>query len=276
MSETKVCSKCGDAKLFSEFGRDPKGRSGLRSVCRVCDAERARSYQQANKECVRARAKAYYQKNKTDIAERDRAYREANSAKISARKRKYRADNKNTIAERNKAKYLENREAHLQKARAHYFQNKEYYSLRSKAYNKENRPELAEKSKIYREKNKESLASAARERLRDRRSKDRFFVFRKRIGTMIGDSLRRRGYTKRSRSHEILGCDWATFAAHIERQFLPGMSWENRSEWHIDHIVPMATAQTEEDVIRLNHHTNLRPIWAKDNLSKGAQITHLI
>ena len=46
------------------------------------------------------------------------------------------------------------------------------------------------------------------------------------------------------------------------------MTWENRSEWEIDHIIPLASATTEEDVIRLNHYTNLRPLWTIDNQSK--------
>ena len=64
--------------------------------------------------------------------------------------------------------------------------------------------------------------------------------------------------------------------AHIERQFLRGMNWENRDKWHIDHIVPLATAKSEAEVLALNHFTNLRPIWSRDNLSKGAKQTHLL
>jgi hypothetical protein len=50
------------------------------------------------------------------------------------------------------------------------------------------------------------------------------------------------------------------------------MSWNNRSEWHIDHITPMASAKTEHDAIKLNHYENLRPLWAIDNLRKGSKI----
>lgn len=46
--------------------------------------------------------------------------------------------------------------------------------------------------------------------------------------------------------------------------------------FELDHIVPLASAKTEEDVIRLNHFTNLRPMWAKDNIAKSDRITHLI
>lgn len=89
-------------------------------------------------------------------------------------------------------------------------------------------------------------------------------------------ALLKRGYSKTSSTATILGCSWSEFAAHIERQFLPGMSWVNRSLWHIDHIVALATAVTEADVIALNHFTNLRPLWKPDNLKKGAKQTHLL
>lgn len=85
-----------------------------------------------------------------------------------------------------------------------------------------------------------------------------------------------RGYQKGTKTSLILGCEWHEFAAHLERQFLPGMSWENRGLWHIDHIVPMSTAKTEADAIALNHFTNLRPIWSRDNWAKGAKQTHLL
>lgn len=54
------------------------------------------------------------------------------------------------------------------------------------------------------------------------------------------------------------------------------MTWENRSEWHLDHIVPLATATTAEEVAALNHFTNFRPLWALDNMLKSDNVTHLI
>jgi hypothetical protein len=51
------------------------------------------------------------------------------------------------------------------------------------------------------------------------------------------------------------------------------MSWENYGThgWHIDHIIPLASAHTKEDVYRLWHYSNLRPLWAEDNWKKGAK-----
>jgi hypothetical protein len=47
------------------------------------------------------------------------------------------------------------------------------------------------------------------------------------------------------------------------------MTWENRSEWHLDHKIPISWAKSEEMVYKLNHYTNFQPLWAKDNISKG-------
>ena len=55
------------------------------------------------------------------------------------------------------------------------------------------------------------------------------------------------------------------------------MSWDRIGvDIHIDHIVPLATAKTEGDVIALNHYTNLRPCWAHVNLSKSDKIEFII
>jgi DNA-nicking Smr family endonuclease len=86
-----------------------------------------------------------------------------------------------------------------------------------------------------------------------------------------------RGVKKPSRSVTLLGCTQAEFRTHLESLFQPGMSHENYGEWHIDHIRPLASFDlTQEDQRRAScHYTNLQPLWAKDNLSKGAKRTVL-
>lgn len=108
------------------------------------------------------------------------------------------------------------------------------------------------------------------------RKVDPMVAITKRVRGLVSNSLVRRGYRKGSLTECIIGCSFAQFAKHIERQFLPGMTWENRRLWHVDHITPLATAETEVDVIALNHFTNLRPLWAADNLAKSDTVTHLI
>lgn len=70
------------------------------------------------------------------------------------------------------------------------------------------------------------------------------------------------------------------FMRHIERQFLPGMSWQNRGQWHIDHIRPSSSFSFDSaehpDFKDCWALSNLRPLWATDNLQKNATITYLL
>lgn len=90
-----------------------------------------------------------------------------------------------------------------------------------------------------------------------------------RVRTLINTGLKKRGYGKRSKTNDILGCSYSEFVAHIERQFTEGMNWDNRASWHIDHIVPVSSAANEAELLKLNHFSNLRPLWAADNLRKS-------
>ena len=76
-------------------------------------------------------------------------------------------------------------------------------------------------------------------------------------------------------TEKMLGCDWETAHKHLEIQFTKGMNWENQGEWHIDHIIPLVSANTKEELIKLCHYTNLQPLWAEDNLKKGATIPNV-
>lgn len=67
---------------------------------------------------------------------------------------------------------------------------------------------------------------------------------------------------------------------HLERQFEPGMNWDNYGEWHVDHIIPLSsfciTSLNDPELRRAWGLPNLRPLWAKENLRKRAHRTHLI
>lgn len=105
---------------------------------------------------------------------------------------------------------------------------------------------------------------------------DPMYALSCRVRSLIRASLKARGFGKRVKTESILGCTVQEFKAHIERQFMPGMSWENRADWDIDHIVPMASARDENDALALNRFTNLRPLWSLDNRKKSGTVTHLI
>lgn len=110
---------------------------------------------------------------------------------------------------------------------------------------------------------------------RNKRAHDPMFKLRSNIGTLIANSLSNSGYIKESSTATILGCSFEEFYNHIESQFTVGMNWNNRDLWHIDHIVPVSFARSESELLLLNHHTNLRPVWATDNLSKGKRIVDI-
>jgi hypothetical protein len=61
--------------------------------------------------------------------------------------------------------------------------------------------------------------------------------------------------------------------SHIEKQFKEGMSWKNYGEWHIDHIIPQSwlpfNSLEDENFIKSWCLSNLQPLWAKENISKG-------
>lgn len=152
-----------------------------------------------------------------------------------------------------------------------------------KNYRSKNREELREKQKIFRKHNPLSVKSYKEKgyqrrlyQLKSRHRNDPFFAIKCRLRCRVSAAFRNNGYTKRSKTADILGCDWDALKNHIERQFSKGMSWDNRGQWHIDHIIPLSSAKTEEELIALNHYTNLRPMWAEDNLSKGAKMEFLI
>lgn len=84
-------------------------------------------------------------------------------------------------------------------------------------------------------------------------------------------ALRARGTRKTSKVAELIGCTIHEVAAHLERQFQPGMTWANYGNWHIDHIRPCASFDltNEEEQKRCFHFSNLQPLWAGDNLKKS-------
>ena len=82
-------------------------------------------------------------------------------------------------------------------------------------------------------------------------------------------AFKQKRYNKNSKTEEILGASYEIVKVHIESQFKEGMSWGNRSLWHIDHRTPLASAKSEEEVIKLCHYTNLQPLWADENIKKS-------
>lgn len=77
---------------------------------------------------------------------------------------------------------------------------------------------------------------------------------------------------------EYLGMPVPEFQEYIAAMFQEGMSWDNHghSTWHLDHIIPLASfdfagVDSEEQLSKAFHYSNYQPLWAKDNMQKGAK-----
>lgn len=105
-----------------------------------------------------------------------------------------------------------------------------------------------------------------------RMKNDEIYCFKTKVRRFISQSFKRRKESKIMSTKEILGCTFEDFMAHIVSKFRKGMSIENYGEWEIDHIIPLATAKTKEDIVKLCHYTNLQPLWASENRKKGAKL----
>ena len=92
------------------------------------------------------------------------------------------------------------------------------------------------------------------------------------VSCRVRRALKAQGQKKEQQSLQYIGCSVSHLRKHIEDQFLPGMSWEGRRAWHMDHIIPLASfdLSIEEERHRAFHYTNIQPLFAKDNLAKSS------
>jgi hypothetical protein len=143
---------------------------------------------------------------------------------------------------------------------------KEYMDI----YREENKDSIKEYNKNYKDDNKEVLMKKALEYYHKRRKEDPLFRLKVQVRNVVRNSFNRKGTVKRRKTEELLGCSIDDFANHLLKSFFDnyGYEWDGVEEVHIDHIVPLATADTEEEVIKLCHYTNLQLLKAKDNLEK--------
>lgn len=146
-------------------------------------------------------------------------------------------------------------------------------AIKRKTFYDDNQKRLLDIKKEYYDANKERLIKRQTEYDRIKKQKDPIYRFKKNIRTMIGKSLTKKGYTKKSQSFLIIGCLQDEFIQYIESLWKPWMNWDNYGlyngeldyGWDIDHIIPLITATTEEEIIKLNHYSNLQPLCGKVN-----------
>jgi hypothetical protein len=199
-----------------------------------------------------------------EIKEYNKEYREKNKENI----KKYSIENKENkkiymkiYIEENKLKIKENKKEY---DKEYYQNNKE----KSKEYYQNNK----EKIKEYRKINKEHFKQYYKKYQKNKKEIDYLYKLTHNIRSLILKSIKKQGYSKNTKTYQILGCTYEEFKKHLERQFKIGMNWNNQGLWHLDHIIPVSLAKDEAELLRLNHYTNFQPMWAIENISKGNKI----
>ena len=127
------------------------------------------------------------------------------------------------------------------------------------------------KSRKYHNENKDKHRQYMKEYMKKHYKKSAFFRFKLGLRNCINQSLRNKGYRKKSRAHEILGCSYDELLVHLYLTSSVNPISHPNETLHLDHIVPMASAKDEQEAVALNHYTNLQWLTATDNYKKGAK-----
>ena len=142
---------------------------------------------------------------------------------------------------------------------------------KKKEYRKKNKEQISKKTHEYYERNKDALIVKKIKYRTERRKTDPMFKLQDNLRNRLHRAVRH-DYKSGSAVFD-LGCTITELKQHLESKFQEGMTWENWGVhgWHIDHIIPLASFDLtdREQFSKACHYTNLQPLWAKDNLSKG-------
>lgn len=277
---TKRCIKCGVEKPLTEFSVD-KANGKLVNTCKDCKAlttkqnylknrDKRLAYAQEYREVNRERLDKYFATYRAENAEQrreySRQYNKDHRDEISIKRRAYRQAHKNEFRERDK-RYAET--------------HKEQIAKRYKEWAKANAERLAEYNKQYRKANAEAIGEKRRLKdkenrphinayIKNKRATDPLFKLSTQVRGLIRISLKNRGYGKDTHTYDILGCNYETLWQHLKKSWLDnyGTEW-NGEPYHIDHIIPLATANTEQEVKDLCYYKNLQLLKPKDNLAKN-------
>lgn len=234
----KRCAKCGETKSVSEFHKNKCKVDGLCGYCKTCHnkqvAERVAKNPDKRKEiCKKSR-----DGRKDKIAEYNKEYREKNLDRVKVWQKEW----------------CDAHKEHLkQYRRENYKRNQERISKRHKAYNQMNRVRN-------------------NERMRTRRKTDFMYNLRCRLHAVIKSAFVRRNVIKTTKAVELLGCSLDFLATYLLQNMSTNLTLKENGlpeDYQIDHIIPCSWANTAEELVKLQHYTNLRLVPATENMSRG-------
>jgi hypothetical protein len=152
-------------------------------------------------------------------------------------------------------------------------------------YNQKNKEKVDKIKQKYVDNNKEKVKKSKKdwfnknpnyqnEWVHIKSNTDVLFKLKKNMRSRLWLFVKNRNVTKKNKTFDIVGCSPQFLKEYLQNQFTKEMSWDNHGlfGWHIDHIIPLSSANTEEEMYELCHYTNLQPLWAGDNLKKGSKL----
>jgi hypothetical protein len=285
---TKKCSKCKIIKDISFFSKNNKTKDKLHCSCKECDKEKyfknreqnllkMREYKKNNSQKI----KDYYVENQ----EKQKQYRDSKKDLIKnynkdyyknniEKRKKYLDETKEERKLKRKEHYEKNKEIILESTKKRNIQNKEKIQDYNKQYRENNLDSEKRRWKEYYEKNKNELIKKNSKKTKEKRNTVILEKLKHNVRNRLLFYLKVKNIRKNSKTFDIIGCSPDFLKQHLEKQFTEDMVWENYGYygWHIDHIIPLSIAETEEELYKLSHFTNLQPMWASDNIKKGAKI----
>lgn len=269
--ETKVCSLCKKEKEITEYYYN-NTRQKYFSRCKQCIKKMSLSKYQENKEKRKEYKKQYYKKNKDVFLKKAKENYINNREQKKEYSKRYYYENRQEKNDYSKEYYKKNYDILKKKQQESYLKNKDYILKRQQEYYINHKEERKEYYKKYRKKPENKIK--INNYIKQRKKEDKLYEFSNRIRHLIKRSISKMGYTKKSKTYQILGCDFETVYNHLLKTYKKnyGVDYNFKEKVHIDHIIPISTAKTEEDVVKLCHYTNLQILKAEDNLKKSNKL----
>ena len=252
----KKCSKCNIEKELSEFYKSKVNKDGYCGRCISCTKEQVSFYRENNLDKVKERVNKYREKNIEDAVLYNKIWREENKEYKKKKDKEYQEKNKEVLKTK-KREYREKNKEVLKEKREVYFKvigNRERKRKSDREYQKANRA-------------KRNLRHSERMKI------DIIYCLSHIIRGSILKCFKGMGKAKSSKTYEILGCSFEDLKTYLESKFEPWMNWDNRGKyngeldfgWDLDHEIPLSSAMSEQELIKLNHYKNLSPLCSKVN-----------
>ena len=267
MDGHKVCNKCNELKPFDDFYK--RKDNILRLDCKICCGIRNKKNNKLRPKDGRykdGRYNEYKKQWKKNKREKDKVIRERDKL-IKKQEKEKEVELLKSQKETNRLEKIE--EGRLEKIRMIEEGRLEKIRIREEYLKSD---EYKESLKLRKEKKNIRNKNQKKRRMKT----DPLYRFRKLLSNNIRNSFYRGGFSKVSRTYEILGDEWFVIKEYFESKFTEGMSWAKvGKEIHCDHIVPLAAfdLNKEEDQRAAHHYTNLQPLWASENQKKHAKVT---